>query len=123
MRRIKEKLDALLSGMGEFTNNADKVIDYNKVKAAADDLDESLIASLWGRGVILRQAFFKEIGGAVIFNAKSFKIFLDENKVNNSYTDFANRIGLADAYNHIIDRGEVVLNFPYKDCVLEGGQT
>lgn len=35
-----------------------------------------------------------------------------------NYTDFPNKIGL-----FVNENDEVVLNFPYKDCVLEAGMT
>lgn len=41
-----------------------------------------------------------------------------------SYTSFKNKIGLAtEDGDFISDSREVVLSWPYKDCVLEGGQT
>ncbi|MCD7842448.1 MAG: site-specific DNA-methyltransferase, partial [Lachnospiraceae bacterium] len=41
-----------------------------------------------------------------------------------SYTRFKNKIGLTDENGEIISTsGKVELVFPYKDCVLEGGQT
>lgn len=40
-----------------------------------------------------------------------------------SYTAYRTKIGLAtDPDRFLADRGEVVLNWPYKDCVLAGGQ-
>lgn len=41
-----------------------------------------------------------------------------------SYTRYKNKIGLTDgAGDFISSSDEVVLSFPYKDCVLEGGQS
>ena len=41
-----------------------------------------------------------------------------------SYTRFKNKIGLADKNGEMLSTsGNVELVFPYKDCVLEGGQT
>ena len=41
-----------------------------------------------------------------------------------SYTRFQNKIGLADSSGQLLSAsGGVTLVFPYKDCVLEGGQT
>ncbi|MBI1925693.1 site-specific DNA-methyltransferase, partial [Candidatus Poribacteria bacterium] len=41
----------------------------------------------------------------------------------NSYTRFRNRIGLTVGDKYLRERGDVTLVWPYKDCVLEGGQT
>ncbi|QKY71360.1 site-specific DNA-methyltransferase [Lentibacillus sp. CBA3610] len=69
-----------------------------------------------------RNKFFVQINGAYVFKTNDFKFFMEENKIDNSYTDFINRIGLSDNQEFINSRGEVVVNFPYKDCILAGGQ-
>jgi adenine-specific DNA-methyltransferase len=48
---------------------------------------------------------------------------MEEHKVDNSFTQYKNRIGLTDGKRFIKDTNDVVLDFPYKDCVLEGGQS
>ena len=41
-----------------------------------------------------------------------------------SYTAFKNKIGLTNEQgDYLTNSQEVVLAWPYKDCVLEGGQT
>jgi hypothetical protein len=40
-----------------------------------------------------------------------------------SYTKFSNKVGLTVSNKHIQQINEVVLSFPFKDCVLEGGQS
>ncbi len=40
-----------------------------------------------------------------------------------SFTAYKTKIGLAIGDKYLSENQEVVLNFPYKDCVLEGGQT
>ena len=58
-----------------------------------------------------------------VFKTNDFRFFMEENKVDNSYTAYKNRIGLADGKKFLKDTNDVVLNWPYKDCVLEGGQS
>ena len=67
--------------------------------------------------------------GTEIFNQVKFG-WLVSNKefLPDSYTRFANKIGLAevggnDTYRMIGQNNDVVLTFPYKDCILEGGQS
>ena len=48
---------------------------------------------------------------------------MEENKVNNMYTQYKNQIGLTDGKRFIDDSKDVVLNWPFKDCILEGGQS
>ncbi len=61
--------------------------------------------------------------GVFVFKTNDFRFFMEENKVDNSYTAYKNRIGLTDGKKFLKDTNDVVLDFPYKDCVLEGGQS
>ena len=68
--------------------------------------------------------FFDEIDGRWIFNYNTFIEYIyDKNFLADSYTRFRNRIGLTIDDKFLRERGEVALVWPYKDCVLEGGQT
>ena len=58
------------------------------------------------------------------FNHNTFINYItDKNFLANSYTRFRNKIGLNVEGKFLRERGEVSLVWPYKDCVLEGGQT
>ena len=71
-----------------------------------------------------RAAFFKQIGEATVFNERAFKEFINYSSSHNSYSAYlGQQIGLYLGDSSLMDRGEVVLNFPFKDCVLEGGQS
>ena len=43
--------------------------------------------------------------------------------MENSYTKFSNEIGLTSDGKYLKYNTDVVLDFPHKDCVLEGGMT
>ena len=47
----------------------------------------------------------------------------EKNFLASSYTQFRNKIGLNIDGKFLRERGEVSLVWPYKDCLLEGGQT
>lgn len=78
----------------------------------------------------LYRTYFTQLeDGTEIFNQVKFG-WLVSNKefLPDSYTRFANKIGLAevgenDTYRMIGQNNDVVLTFPYKDCILEGGQS
>lgn len=70
-----------------------------------------------------REKFFVKIKDVYVFKTNDFRFFMEENKVDNSYTAYKNRIGLTDGKRFLKDTNDVVLDFPYKDCVLEGGQS
>jgi adenine-specific DNA-methyltransferase len=72
----------------------------------------------------IKATFFAEIEGHWIFNLNTFTDYISQkNFLDNSYTRFRNRIGLTIGDKYLRERGEVALVWPYKDCVLEGGQT
>ena len=87
-----------------------------------ENIDEKVIDLLL-QEKDLREKFFVKIKDAYVFKTNDFRFFMEENKVDNSYTAYKNRIGLTDGKKFLKDTNDVVLDFPYKDCVLEGGQS
>jgi len=87
-----------------------------------ENIDEKLIELLLQEKE-LRDKFFVKIKDVYVFKTNDFRFFMEENKVDNSYTAYKNRIGLTDGKKFLKDTNDVVLDFPYKDCVLEGGQS
>ncbi len=72
----------------------------------------------------LKAAFFKEIKGALVFNQSFFIQFLEQkNYLNDSYTAYKNKVGLTIDGKYLKQRNEVALVWPFKDCILEGGQS
>ena len=72
----------------------------------------------------IKTKFFDEIEGYWIFNTNTFIDYISQkNFLDNSYTRFRNRIGLTIGGKYLRERDEVALVWPYKDCMLEGGQT
>ena len=71
----------------------------------------------------IKSTFFDEIDGHWVFNHNTFIDYITaKNFLANSYTQFRNKIGLNIDGKFLRERGEVSLVWPYKDCVLEGGQ-
>lgn len=122
MNKLKQTLEKALKAESGFTDSESGELNYIKVKDSADKIDEKLISLLAGNKD-LKNKFFTKIKDVYVFNIQDFKFFLDESKVDNSYTKYANKIGLADNSGLLENRSEVVLDFPFKDCVLEGGQS
>ena len=86
-------------------------------------LDRDLVRLLLSDDDI-KAEFFEEIDGHWIFDANAFASYVsNQDFLANSYTRFRNKIGLNIGDQFLRERGEVSLVWPYKDCVLEGGQT
>ena len=119
---FNEKLTALLKTHSGFLDDAGELIPA-AVRDHAWRLDHDLIKLLLKDDEI-KVTFFDEIDGHWIFNHNTFINYItDKNFLANSYTRFSNKIGLNIGDKFLRERGEVSLVWPYKDCILEGGQT
>lgn len=96
----------------------------NKVYESAMNLDAALLRLLLDNAET-KNRFFSEVNGVQVFDKVGFGWVVNNRQfLPDSYTRFKNRIGLTDGRGDLISASnEVVLSFPYKDCVLEGGQT
>lgn len=119
---FNEKLTALLKEKSDFLDEAGELIPA-AVRDHAWRLDHDLIKLLL-KDEEIKATFFDEVEGHWIFNHNTFINYTtDKNFLANSYTRFRNKIGLNIGDKFLRERGEVSLVWPYKDCVLEGGQT
>ena len=73
----------------------------------------------------LKANFFTDVDGLLVFDKVRFQKFvMNKRFLPDSYTSFKNKIGLTNEDdNFVAESREVVLSWPYKDCILEGGQT
>ena len=96
----------------------------NSVYETAMKMDEKLIRLLLSNEETSSR-FFTEVDGVKVFDKAGFGWVINNRQFfPDSYTRFKNKIGLADGNGDLISTsGKVELVFPYKDCVLEGGQT
>lgn len=105
-----------------YADNGDLL--RNKVAECAMNLDNELIKLLLSNEKI-KNRFFTKVDDLLVFDKMAF-VWAINNKafLKDSYTRFKNNIGLVDSNEQFISsKNDVVLSFPYKDCVLEGGQT
>ena len=85
--------------------------------------DKDIIQLLFKEPTLKKHFFVQLQTDSYVFKTNEFHFFIEEHKLFNSYTDYANRIGLADGKKFLNDTEDVVLNFPFKDCLLQGGQS
>ncbi len=89
----------------------------------AQNFDEELIGMLLDN-LELKNKFFVQVKGVLVFNQNLFVQFLEQkNYMNDSYTQYKNKVGLTIDGKFLKQRNEVSLVWPYKDCILEGGQS
>jgi len=95
----------------------------NSVVEAALKLDPVLLKLLLDdeKG---KKYFFTDVDGIIVFDKVKFQKFVSNKEfLPDSFTAYKNKIGLTANGEYLTEANEVVLDFPYKDCVLEGGQT
>lgn len=118
---LYSKIEDILKSIPELITE-EKELRYNKIKEMAENGESTLLIPLI-KDKKIKDAFFVPILDSFVFKTKEFKEFLDYSSSNNSYSQhLGKRIGLYTGDSSLLDRTEVVLNFPFKDCVLEGGQ-
>ncbi len=113
---VLKQNESFFSAEGELLRNA--------VYEAAMKMDSNLLRLLYNNE-ITRERFFTDVDGIVVFDKVGFGWVVNNREfLPNSYTRYKNEIGLVNGNgNYIATSNDVELVFPYKDCVLEGGQT
>ena len=120
--KLKTEIEKVLKKDARLWDEEQTDLNQTLLLDLVERTDEAII-SLLLKNPILRKKFFTKIKDVFVFKTNDFRFFIEENKIDNSYTQYKNRIGLSDGRRFLKDSRDVVLSFPYKDCVLEGGQT
>ncbi|MBQ8992199.1 site-specific DNA-methyltransferase [Candidatus Saccharibacteria bacterium] len=122
---MNKSMEILAEVLGKNENLVvDGMLDKNMVAELARKYDKGLLTALCG-DKNLKKLFFEDIDGQLVFKNDIFLQFISQKEfLPDSYTKFSQTIGLATANGDLLSSdNRVVLNWPYKDCVLEGGQT
>lgn len=116
-------VDVLKADERLFSQDGSELL-RNKVYELAMAMDAGLLALLLGNEET-KKRFFTDVNGTLVFDKMAFGWVVNNRQfLPDSYTCFKNRIGLADGNGSLLSASnDVVLLFPHKDCVLEGGQT
>jgi adenine-specific DNA-methyltransferase len=105
----------------------DGQLNKNKIVEMALQVDPKMIKHLIKHHTF-KNHFFIDVEGVLVFDKIKFQRFVNNKSfLPDSYTAFKNKIGLTindgTTDNYITTKNDVVLAWPHKDCVLEGGQT
>jgi len=105
----------------------DGQLNKNKIVEMALQVAPKLIKLLLQHDTF-KNHFFTDVEGVMVFDKIKFQRFVNNKSfLPDSYTAFKNKIGLTindgTTDNYINTKNDVVLAWPHKDCVLEGGQT
>ncbi|HRI29512.1 MAG TPA: site-specific DNA-methyltransferase, partial [Chitinophagales bacterium] len=121
MTNLLHQLTQLLAQNPQFTDNG--ILIKSKIAELALQADPQLIKLLLTNDAA-KKHFFVEVEGVWVFDKVKFQQFVNNKAfLPDTFTAFKNRIGLTANGAFIAESKEVVLAWPYKDCLLEGGQT
>ena len=119
--KLYTKLESLLKEEPNFLSDDGKLKKWVVIDKARN-FDSELITLLLKEKQV-SELFFIKVNDVLVFNQNLFIQFLEQkNYLNDSYTQFKNKIGLTIGNKNLKQRNEVALVWPFKDCVLEGGQ-
>ncbi len=96
----------------------------NKIYELSMKMDSDLLKLLLSDPAT-KEIFFVDVDGVPIFDKSKFGWLIDSKDfLPDSFTAFKNKIMLTDENGNSIQNSKsTVITFPYKDCVLEGGQS
>ncbi|NQV38358.1 MAG: site-specific DNA-methyltransferase [Candidatus Marinimicrobia bacterium] len=121
MQNLQNQLIELLKDDTNYTSES-KLL-KNKLTEDALKLEPILLKYLLSNDR-LKKHFFLDVDETLVFDKDKFIQFVNDKEfLPDSYTSFRNKIGLLDEDGkYFSEKRDVVLAWPYKDCVLEGGQ-
>ena len=120
---MKKELENLLLQHEEFL--IEGILNKNKLSELARKYDAKLLSILMKEEKI-KNHFFSELEeGILVFKKDVFLQFLNNKEfLPDSFTAYKTKIGLGSKDGSLLSENhDIVLNFPYKECILEGGQT
>jgi adenine-specific DNA-methyltransferase len=118
---VMKKLSGKLESISKY--KVDDRINKNLIAEDARKYDGRLLNELQ-KDDELKNHFFVETEGGLVFKKDVFLQFINNKEfLPDSYTKYKIKIGLgSDDGSLLSEDGNIVLNWPYKDTILEGGQ-
>lgn len=119
--KLISELNKVLKAFPQFWNGDElhrsKVIDA--INRKQPDVIKALVAN-----EKIKAAYGTDIDGIFIFDFDNLcKLLKYKEYWANSFTKYRNKVGLTSGGKYLDYSSDVVLDFPFKDCVLEGGMT
>ena len=119
--KLQQEIKLVLSDFSRYWDG--ETLLKNKVIDDLRNYKPELIKGLLTNRTI-KDTYSLEIANNSIFKIDEFINMLRyKNYLENSYTRFGNEIGLTNEGKYLKYNADVVVDFPHKDCVLEGGMT
>ena len=120
--KVMQHVKSILKQFGNKYIDNDN-LKRTKIIEDLDKYDKELMQALLSDKLI-HDTYTEKILNIEVFKLNQFiEMFEYKEFWQDSFTQYSNRIGLANDGKFIDDSSDVVLNFPYKDSVLKAGMT
>lgn len=120
--KLYDILEQHLKTEGNYKSDDGELLKWVVINKA-QNYDEELLELLLQNEEV-KKIFFVDVNGTLVFKQNLFLQFLEQkNYLNDSYTQYKNKVGLTIDGKFLKQRNEVALVWPFKDCILEGGQS
>lgn len=120
-KNMNEVVAELLKSVPRYISQDGKLLKAT-VYTETENMNGELLKLLLSQEQV-KAHFFTEVDKTYVFDKQKFKWFIMTKEfLPGSYTRYANKIGLTHDNKFLSQMNEVVLDFPHKDCVLQGGQ-
>ncbi len=121
--KLMEQVKSVLQQFGTKYMTEDGALKRNTVINDLDKYDKDLMAALLANNLI-KDEYTEQIADTTVFKLNHFiDMFEYQEFWGNSFTKYANRIGLTSNNKFIEDSSDIVLDFPYKDTILKAGMS
>ena len=118
---LKKEIKAVLKTFPEYWE--EETLLKNRLIEDLRDYKKDLIEALLANELIRKTYAIETVNGTVFKLDEFIGMLRYRNYWENSYTQYSNEIGLTSEGKYLRYNSDVVLDFPHKDCVLEGGMT
>ena len=121
--KAMDHIKKVLKEFGDKYFTKDGALKRNTVIEDLDNYDKDLMTAILSDD-LLHETYTTRIADVEIFEINKFVDMLRYKEYwEDSFTKYNNKIGLTVDGRYIDDSSDVVLDFPYKDCVLKAGMT
>ncbi|KKK34733.1 hypothetical protein WN59_06805 [Salinicoccus sediminis] len=119
--KLQQEINEVLKGFPEYWH--EDTLLKNKVIEDIRSYNERLIEALLSN-VLIRDTYSLQLSPGIVFKIEDFISMLRYKSYwDNSYTKYTNEIGLTSEGKYLKYNTDVVIDFPHKDSVLEGGMS
>ncbi|EDD8292390.1 DNA methyltransferase [Escherichia coli] len=119
--KLIKELNKVLKAFPQFWSGEDlhRLMVSDAISQKQPDLIKALVTN-----EKIKSVYGTDVDGILIFDFDKLCGLLKYKEYwDDSFTKYRNKIGLTSSGKYISDSTDIVLDFPFKDCVLEGGMT